>query len=115
MAPPALKVPLSSLFSPPPGKPVVALIRNVDAVVPGASVVPAGYSSVEELTRAYRGADGVFVHLPVVMEEDRRTYARNIVAAVRAARPARVVFSTGGYAIEGKEGADQEIAASILV
>ena len=91
------------------GKPVVALTRNADAVVPGASVVPAGYSSVEELTRAYRGADGVFVHLPVAMEEDRRTYARNIVAAVRAAGPARVVFSTSGYALE------DESAASILV
>ena len=97
------------------GKSVIALTRNADTVVPGASVVPASYSSVEELTRAYRGADGVFVHLPLGAEEDRRAYARNIVAAVRAARPARVVFSTSGYAIEGEEGADEESAASILV
>lgn len=97
------------------GKPVVALTRNADAVVPGARVMAAAYSSVQELTLAYRGAEGVFVHLPVGMEEDRRTYARNIVAAVRAARPARVVFSTSGFPLEGEEGADEENSASILV
>ena len=66
------------------------------------------------LIRAYDGAEGVFVHLPVSMEEDRRNYARNIVAAIRAARPARVVFSTSGYAIENS-GDDEESAASILI
>lgn len=93
------------------GKPVVALTRNADAVVPGARVMTAAYSSVQELTDAYRGAEGVFVHLPVGMEEDRRTYARNIVAAVRAARPARVVFSTSGFSLDG----DEEDSASIVV
>ncbi|WP_432119969.1 SDR family oxidoreductase [Streptomyces sp. bgisy032] len=79
------------------GKPVTALTRNPDAVVRGAQrVVAAGYDSAAELTEAYRGADGVFVHLPVVAEKDRLTYAHNIVAAVRTARPARVVFSTSG-------------------
>jgi uncharacterized protein YbjT (DUF2867 family) len=83
------------------GKAVTALTRNADAVVDGAQrVVAAGYGSTAELTEAYRGADGVFVHLPVVSEEDRQTYARNIVAAVRAARPARVVFSTSGAPID---------------
>ncbi|WP_410660976.1 SDR family oxidoreductase [Amycolatopsis sp. lyj-112] len=82
------------------GKPVDGLTRNADAVVPGARVVAAGYSSAEELTRAYRGAEGVFVHLPVTSEEDRRTYARNIVAAVHAAQPARVVFSTSGFTVD---------------
>ena len=97
------------------GKPVVALTRNADAVVPGARVMTAAYSSVQELTDAYRGAEGVFVHLPVGMEEDRRTYARNIVAAVRAARPARVVFSTSGFPLGSEEGADEENSASIVV
>lgn len=72
------------------GKPVAALTRNADAVVPGARVVAAGYSSTEELTATYRNAAGVFVHLPVSSEEDRRTYARNIVAALP--RPARPVW-----------------------
>ncbi|GGW79566.1 SDR family oxidoreductase [Streptomyces caelestis] len=78
------------------GKPVTALTRNPDTVVDGASVVAAGYSSTEALAEVYRGAHGVFIHLPVTSEEDRQTYARNIVAAVRESRPARVVFSTSG-------------------
>ncbi|WP_149829190.1 SDR family oxidoreductase [Streptomyces tailanensis] len=93
------------------GKSVTALTRNPDTVVNGARVVAAGYSSTEELTETYRGADGVFVHLPVVSEEDRQTYARNIVAAVREARPARVVFSTSGAPIDPDTGG----AAAMLV
>jgi uncharacterized protein YbjT (DUF2867 family) len=87
------------------GKPVVALTRDPNAVVPGARVVAADYSSATELTEAYRGAEGVFVHLPVVSEEERRAYARNIVAAVREARPGRVVLSTSGFAIDEAESA----------
>ncbi|MEU2281895.1 NmrA family NAD(P)-binding protein [Streptomyces sp. NPDC013178] len=94
------------------GKAVTALTRNADAVVDGAQrVVAAGYGSTAQLTEAYRGAEGVFVHLPVVSEEDRQTYARNIVAAVRAARPARVVFSTSGAPIDPETGS----AAAALV
>jgi uncharacterized protein YbjT (DUF2867 family) len=94
------------------GKAVTALTRNADTVVDGARrVVAAGYGSTAELTEAYRGADGVFVHLPVVSEEDRQTYARNIAAAVRAARPARVVFSTSGAPIDPGTGG----AAAALV
>lgn len=102
------------------GKPVVALTRNTDAVVPGATVAATatGYSSTAELTEAYRGADGVFVHLPMASEEDRQAYARNIAAAVRAARPARVVFSTSGFAIDapgsGHPGRPVDSAVSAL-
>ncbi|MEU8124886.1 hypothetical protein AB0C21_39760 [Spirillospora sp. NPDC049024] len=49
---------------------------------------------------AYRGAAGVFVHLPVAAEEDRRLFADNILTAVRAARPDRVVFSTSGFPLD---------------
>jgi uncharacterized protein YbjT (DUF2867 family) len=96
------------------GKPVTALTRNPDTVVSGARVVAAGYDSAEELTSAYRGADGVFVHLPVTSEADRLTYARNIVAAVRAARPARVVFSTSGSPIDPDTGSAAALLASGL-
>jgi uncharacterized protein YbjT (DUF2867 family) len=72
------------------GKPVVALTRKADAVVDGARVAAAGCSSVADLTHAYRGAEGVFVHLPLGSETDRLAYARNIVAAVGQARPTRV-------------------------
>ncbi|PAZ11383.1 hydroxylase [Streptomyces sp. SA15] len=82
------------------GKSVAALTRNPDAAVDGARVVAANYSSVTDLTDAYRGADGVFVHLPVGAEEDRLAFANNILAAVRAARPGRVVFSTSGFPID---------------
>ncbi|MFI1225010.1 MULTISPECIES: SDR family oxidoreductase [unclassified Streptomyces] len=78
------------------GEPVVALTRDADATVGGARVVAADCSSAERLADAYRGAAGVFVHLPLGEEEDRRRYAHNIVAAVREAAPARVVFSTSG-------------------
>ncbi|MFI6578403.1 NmrA family NAD(P)-binding protein [Nocardiopsis sp. NPDC050513] len=96
------------------GKSVTALTRNPDAVVDGAHVVVAGYDSVDDLTQAYRGADGVFVHLPVVSEEDRRTYARNILAAVREARPARVVFSTSGAPIDPDTGGAAAVLAAGL-
>ncbi|MEH0554017.1 NmrA family NAD(P)-binding protein [Streptomyces sp. B21-101] len=97
------------------GKSVTALTRNTDAVVDGAQhVVAAGYGSIAELTEAYRGADGVFVHLPITSEEERRTYARNIVAAVRAARPARVVFSTSGAPTDPDTGGAAAILAGGL-
>ncbi|MDI3406429.1 NmrA family NAD(P)-binding protein [Streptomyces cavernicola] len=96
------------------GKSVTALTRKPDTVVEGARVLAAGYDSVKALTDAYRGADGVFVHLPVVAEEDRLAYARNIVAAVRAARPARVVFSTSGAPTAPEAGgAAAELAAGL--
>ncbi|MFI1352692.1 SDR family oxidoreductase [Streptomyces sp. NPDC020898] len=82
------------------GKSVTAVTRNDHAVVDGARVVAAAYSSPTDLTEAYRGAAGVFVHLPIASEEDRQIFAGNILTAVRAARPARVVFSTSGLPID---------------
>ncbi|MFC8663900.1 NmrA family NAD(P)-binding protein [Streptomyces sp. NPDC057199] len=86
------------------GKSVTAVTRNEHAVVDGARVVAAAYSSAADLTAAYRDAAGVFVHLPVTSEEDRRIFADNILSAVRAARPARVVFSTSGAPIDPAAG-----------
>ncbi|MGC9539253.1 NmrA family NAD(P)-binding protein [Streptomyces sp. UG1] len=95
------------------GKSVVALTRNAAADVPGARVVAADHSCTDDLTRAYRDAEGVFVHLPVTSEDDRRGYARNIVDAVRAARPARVVFSTSGTVV-GAPGDDGSAVATLV-
>ncbi|GGK27684.1 hydroxylase [Streptomyces camponoticapitis] len=81
------------------GKSVVALTRRADAAVAGARVRPLDYSSSSELADAYRGAEGLFVHLPAAAPGDREAYVRHIVAAVREARPARVVFSTSGSGI----------------
>ncbi|MEW2490833.1 NmrA family NAD(P)-binding protein [Streptomyces sp. NPDC048411] len=96
------------------GKSVIALTRNAAAAVPGAQVVAVDYSSTADLTRAYRDAEGVFVHLPLASEEDRLAYARNIVAAVREARPARVVFSTSGVDVP-ETGDPAESAVSTLI
>ncbi|MFF2660275.1 SDR family oxidoreductase [Kitasatospora sp. NPDC058032] len=96
------------------GKSVTAPTRKADAVVDGARVVAAGYDSVAELTHVYRGAEGVFVHLPMGSEEDRQTYARNILTALREARPARVVFSTSGAPIDpGTGGAASELVRGL--
>ncbi|WNM35745.1 NmrA family NAD(P)-binding protein [Streptomyces sp. Li-HN-5-11] len=86
------------------GKSVTAVTRNEHAVVDGARVVAAAYSSAADLTDVYRGAEGVFVHLPVASEEDRQFFAHNILTAVRAARPARVVFSSNGCPIDSDIG-----------
>ncbi|MGQ4368932.1 NmrA family NAD(P)-binding protein [Streptomyces violaceoruber] len=96
------------------GKPVTALARKPGTVVLGARVLAAGYDSADTLTEAYQGADGVFVHLPVVSEEDRLAYARNIVAAVHAARPARVVFSTSGMSADPGSGGSAAIVVGGL-
>ncbi|MEU0413585.1 NmrA family NAD(P)-binding protein [Streptomyces griseorubiginosus] len=96
------------------GKPVTALTRNTDTVVDGAGVLAVDYSSTTDLTDAYRGADGVFVHLPVAPEEDRLAFACNVVAAVREARPARVVFSTSGAIVNTDDTSAVESAVSVL-
>jgi uncharacterized protein YbjT (DUF2867 family) len=96
-------------------KPVVALTRNAGATVAGARVVAADYSSAGDLTEIYRDAEGVFVHLPIVAEEDRQAFARNVIAAVRAARPARVVFSTSGFVVDGPGSSDRDGAAGNAV
>lgn len=61
-----------------------------------------------------RVAHGV-VHLPVAPEEDRLAFARNIVAAVREARPARVVFSTSGGLVSTDGGSDRGDSADDAV
>ncbi|WP_329048586.1 NmrA family NAD(P)-binding protein [Streptomyces violaceus] len=96
------------------GKHVTAITRNERAVVGGAHVVAAGYSSVADLADAYRGAEGVFVHLPLASEEERRIFAGNIAAAVREARPARVVFSTSGAPVDPADGGAAALLAADL-
>ncbi|MFD4904659.1 SDR family oxidoreductase [Kitasatospora purpeofusca] len=93
------------------GASVTALTRNADAVVPGARVRAVDLGATDTLADAYRGADGVFVHLPIGGPEDRLRHAHSIVAALNAARPGRVVFSTsGGVPVES---ADRAVAAVV--
>jgi uncharacterized protein YbjT (DUF2867 family) len=81
------------------GKRAVAAVRNTSAVndLPSIAVDNA---SVDSLTEAYRGADGVFIHLPVVAEADRLQYARNIAQAIARTKPRRVVISTSGWVVD---------------
>ncbi|GGM65457.1 hydroxylase [Longimycelium tulufanense] len=59
--------------------------------------VQADLGDVEALTAAYRGVQGVFVHLPITGDPDARTrWTHAIGAAARATRPARIVVSTSG-------------------
>lgn len=81
------------------GKRAVAAVRNPSAI-PHTLSVAVDNTSIDSLTQAYQGADGVFVHLPVVAETDRLVYARNIAQAVGRARPARVVVSTSGWVVD---------------
>ncbi|HJP73930.1 MAG TPA: NAD(P)H-binding protein [Pseudonocardiaceae bacterium] len=96
------------------GKPVTAVARDASTVVDGARVVSASYSSVADLADVYRGAAGVFVHLPVGAEEDRQAFATNILSAIRQARPDRVVFSSSGFPLDpAVGGAVATFAASL--
>ncbi|MFF1723369.1 hypothetical protein [Streptomyces sviceus] len=55
---------------------MTALTRNADTAVDDARVSAVDHSSAVELAGAYRGAEGVFVHLPVASEEDRMVFAQ---------------------------------------
>lgn len=61
-------------------------------------------ASVTSLTAAYRGAEGVFVHLPQTSEVNRKEFVKNIAKAVGLAKPERIVISTsGGTVIDDPE------------
>jgi uncharacterized protein YbjT (DUF2867 family) len=62
--------------------------------------VSVDYSSVDSLANAYRGAEGVFVHIPIGPLDGQMKFAKTIAEAVRRARPDRVVFSTSGMTID---------------
>jgi uncharacterized protein YbjT (DUF2867 family) len=76
---------------------VTALTRRADVEQEFARTLAVDLASREQLEAAYRGAKGVFVHLPVGAPQTRETYAASIIAALGAARPARVVYSTSGH------------------
>jgi len=83
------------------GASVTAAVRDPASYTGGATPVAVDLTSVESLTKAYEGLDGVFVHLTVGSPDMQTAQAEAVVAAVAAARPARVVVSTSGALIEG--------------
>lgn len=93
------------------GAPVLSILRAGGHPVLGASRsprdLPAGVdgaavdlADTAALTRLYRGASGVFVHLPLGAPEVLGAYAESIGAAVAKARPVRVVVSTSGQVVD---------------
>lgn len=81
------------------GKNAVAGVRNT-ATLKGSPAIALDNGSVESLVAAYRDADGVFIHLPMVPEADRLRQAGNIVQAIMTGRPKRVVISTSGAIVD---------------
>lgn len=88
------------------GKPALAAVRNASSTN-GLPTVVVNNASVDSLAAAYRGADGVFFHLPLASEEDRVQYAHNFAQAIALARPARVVISTSGNVVDEPGAATQ--------
>ncbi|MFE6904749.1 SDR family oxidoreductase [Streptomyces sp. NPDC057717] len=77
------------------GQRAVAAVRDTSRVA-NAAAVAVDMSDPDSLAAAYTAASGVFVHLPLAAPEDQWKFARAVGAAVRAARPDRVVVSTSG-------------------
>lgn len=91
------------------GHDVTAAVRDASAF--DGTAVAVDYSSVPSLEAAYRGADGVFIHLPIGTPDQQRAYAEAIVTAVTNAQPTRVVASTSGYGAA----TDDDSPVSVLV
>lgn len=99
------------------GKHAVAAVHRSGELA-GTPSVQIDNASVDSLIAAYRGAEGVFVHLPQTDEASRVTYARNIAEAIGVAKPARVVISTSGLIVDEPDSPLQtqaDSAISILI
>lgn len=80
------------------GLDAVAAVRDISKI--DGAAIAIDNSSVDSLADAYRGAKGVFVHLPLGHPEDQLAFAHTIAEAIRRAKPARVVFSTSGSPLD---------------
>ena len=89
---------LSALTS--AGRTAIAAVRHPEAVPDGIVARQVDLASVASLASAYKGADGVFVHLPMDAPEAAAAQARAVVEAVAQARPGRVVISTSGQIVD---------------
>ena len=99
------------------GHAATAAVRDASSF--DGTAVSVDYSSVDSLTSAYAGVEGVFVHIPIGPLDGQMTFAKTIAEAVRRARPERVVFSTSGMTVDEKSSAPsaqavlaRELAAS---
>lgn len=90
------------------GQPATPAVRDISRVA--GQAVAVDLTDSDSLARAYAGASGVFVHLPVGSPDLQAEVSHAVVAAVRKSRPERVVFSTSGYG----SSADAESPAAIM-
>ena len=89
---------LSALTS--AGRTAIAAVRHPEAVPDGIVARQVDLASVASLASAYKGADGVFVHLPMGAPEAAAAQARAVVEAVTRAHPGRVIISTSGQIVD---------------
>ncbi|MET1019462.1 MAG: NAD(P)H-binding protein [Microterricola sp.] len=89
---------LSSLLA--AGKDATAAVRTPAGLPAGAGAVTVDFADAASLADAYRGAEGVFVHLPLGAPDQLAGFAASVVEAVGQAHPARVVISTSGQIVD---------------
>ncbi|WP_460831293.1 SDR family oxidoreductase [Nocardioides hungaricus] len=82
------------------GRHPVAAVRTPAHAPEDVDATAVDLGDASSLTDAYRGAAGVFVHLPMGAPEQSMAYAEAVAAAVAAARPDRVVISTSGQVLD---------------
>ncbi|MCI2957032.1 NmrA family NAD(P)-binding protein [Agromyces atrinae] len=95
------------------GKTITAAVRNPDTYTAGLAIA-IDTSDVDSLISAYRGAEGVFVHIPLGSPAQQLEQAHIIASAVDQARPAYVVFSTSGYPLGDGEDSPHGVLARAL-
>lgn len=100
------------------GHTVTAAVRDTGALPEGVTGVSVDLADAAALTEVYRGATGVFIHLPMGAPEQTHAQAEAIAEAVLTARPARVVVSTSGAVVDQPDSplqapADSPIASLI--
>lgn len=78
----------------------IAAVRTPETLPAGTASVAVDLSDADALTGIYRGAKGVFIHLPMGAPADAKAQAAAIATAVTTARPDRVVISTSGQIID---------------
>lgn len=87
------------------GQAAAAAVRTPSSYTGPGTAVAVDLDSPASLVDAYRGAEGVFVHLPIGPPAQQIAHALIIADAVEEARPARVVLSTSGYTLDDPESA----------
>ncbi|RZU66446.1 uncharacterized protein YbjT (DUF2867 family) [Microterricola gilva] len=92
---------LSSLLA--AGKEATAAVRTPAGLPTGAGAVTVDFADAASLADAYRGSEGVFVHLPLGAPDQLAGFAASVVEAIGQARPARVVISTSGQIVDDPE------------